>query len=338
MNETGWEFQMDRATWRGEVQRPDGTENILTATVWHVSDREELLDEIRRAEHPGWTTPGAELFRPGLHLRLECNGDLAMLMDMNLRPEMNLDEFTRTVPAREYVTGTLEQLMPGEFNQPGPAPGSAVILHEGDVVSYADMGGWPMTPGLDRFMEAVRLLENEVGGDSPGPPPGERELLDLRAMREMVTTDVFEKMAASALKERAGSAASPIGVAQILGWMGDTGLSIGLVASLNWNQDGLNMSQISMSRLLRDPDWMGMSRVLPRLRGTNAVLMESRDLPGRPGMVLATTDDLDDLDDTDGNTAEPLHGEVVRLRGLLEWHGVRSSVWIPSAENPEPRG
>ena len=341
--ETGWEIRKDAAVWEGDVRR-EGEAARLAARVWHVEDPAALLEETGMdPERPeGWRASGADCFQPGLHLRLECNGQLVLVLDMNLKQGITLEEFARTVPAEEYVTGKLEQTLPGEFNRPGPAPGTAQIIREGSEVSYQEMTGWPMTPSWERVETALAELRDEIQDGKltlPGPQghEGSRLERDVQSLWEMMNTDLYVVTAAGALKERAGAAASPAVVSQILGWTADTPRSMGLVVTLHLQEEGLRMTQFVMTRILRDPDWMGMCHVLPMLCGLNTAVMESRELPGRPGLVVATNEDLDEMDRL-GLQDETPPGEATLLRRLLLEHGALGFQWIPSSENPEPRG
>lgn len=313
--------------------RRGGAAARLAARVWRVMDPAALLREIGEdGERPdGWTASGAERFREGLHLRLECDGALVLVMDMNLRRGITMEEFARTVPAREYVTGVLEQALPGEFDRPGPGPGSALVIQDAGPEGRIDMSEWPMTPGPERMQRAERALEEEAeaGPNGPGPAPVE----DVEAMREILMTGLFERAASSALNERSAAAASPLGVAQILGWQADTPGTIGIVLARQHDQEGMRMFQISISRLLRSPDWMGVCTLLSLVRDTSAIVMESRELPGRPGMVVLTTAGADPPEDDRPVLPD---GEAGLLRDLLRWHGVRDCIWMPSTERPGP--
>ena len=82
-------------------------------------------------------------------------------------------------------------------------------------------------------------------------------------------------------------------------------------------------------RLQRHPRWTGFCTALPYVKGTTALVFESKILTGLPGVVAAYSLDYS-TKELKQQLAEPFpEGPPTDLMKLLEWHGALNCLWVP---------
>ena len=85
-------------------------------------------------------------------------------------------------------------------------------------------------------------------------------------------------------------------------------------------------------KLARHPDWMGLSILLPYLRGHHVHTWESRKHPVSPRTMIAIPDVM-----MPGQVFQPLpapEGGLQVLAGIAAWHGAASFHWFPAEHRP----
>ena len=275
----------ETALWTGWLAGPEGQEHRITAQMrWENSPEEMgegLPEKLTRVDEQG----GRE-FQPGLYLTVLVDGEHMMSLEM---PEtrMTLREFAEANNARDYVTWMLEMTLPGYFRRTGAPPTGAMIFRDNAISPNEMMDEWPRTPTRERFEAAISALRIEAQDLGLIIPGNSQVTRDMENLEEMLETEEFEKAGLEEIQEKLGGAVDPMFVATMIGKEADTPTTIGLTLACRNPQDH-QMSYYGVSRVSRNPDWMGMSRALPELRDTRVDVMESKERPGRPGLIIAT--------------------------------------------------
>ena len=195
------------------------------------------------------------------------------------------------------------------------------------VQNEREMVGWPGTLPPKRMRIMIQAME--TGRD----PQGEQILLDMEmlikandclgfsakipdGMYDPIPAALDSKTESFIHLERMTVAAQEQ----------DTAFTIGGIMSRS-NPDE-HSEQRLLFKLLRDPEWIGFNKVLPMLKGLNATISESREMPGRPGLVSAepTQDRF-----PPGTEKEFPDGEAELLAQVLRWHGLREVRWRPQS-------
>ena len=169
-------------------------------------------------------------------------------------------------------------------------------------------------------------------------PQGEHILVDLAMLINAqdclnISTQIpneIKTATAAGLSRKAGSQLN-LETLMTTAWMQDTISTIGGIISTS-SHNGRTEQHI-LFKLMRDPDWIGFNRILPSLRGMNAIMSESRKMPGRPGIISA--EPKEKRLPTGTTTAFPA-GEAELLAKVLRWHRVTDVRWRPQNAETEP--
>ena len=246
-----------------------------------------------------------------------------------------------------------EQAPPGRAGQEGQEDATV-------IVSEREMEGWPGTPGQMRIERARDAREAGRGDWIFEPEAGrgrDQAILDIERLRETGMNMEFQDWAKRAFTRAmaASPAAGPLPAMREIAGEAAGEATIGL-AAMN-ERDG--RTSCSFGQLSRDPEWMGLNPALPSARGLEALVIESEDEPGRPGLVMAAPLGTLGTLGTPGTlgSAGPgagfgagfgaglciglsqdfPPGEATVLRDILLWHGARTS-WKSRAQAGEQAG
>ena len=210
-------------------------------------------------------------------------------------------------------------------NTPKRRPQPAGQKMQLPVQENREMIGWPGTMPPSRMRTMIEAIE--TGRD----PQGEQILTDLGML---VQAQNCLKFSAEIPEETQAPIPSTLGRKEqsllnlkrltIAAWTQDTVSTIGGVMSII-SIDG-NSEYRTVFKLLRDPEWIGFNRMLPLLKGLNATISESREMPSRPGIVSAEPAEDGFPPGTNSDFPE---GEAELLAIVLKWHQVREVRWRP---------
>ena len=194
------------------------------------------------------------------------------------------------------------------------------------VGDYDEMAGWPGTISPSRLRRALAAIRDRVTQDELDPETN----ADVTGMVHAHAANMF-----SSLREEdddpPGTGTEAQGqetalqswertVARARGL--DTPYSIGGV--IVWKRGDREDSAVF--QLLRNPQWMGLNRILPEMAGMKITMFDSRTLPGRPGIVVAESS-WDSWQRSSRKNAVP-EGEAAFLRDILSWHGGSEFNWV----------
>lgn len=343
----GWEIHEDTATWTRSEIMWDGQRHTAVITVRYEAEpermRERVLREIEDA-NPGRERKESERrpAEPGMYAALAMNGRTYVVMRLpdGGPSSRDIEAFAAGNPAAEFAPEWIRQAM----SSAQPAPGGD-RQDAGSARSREDIEGWPHAPSRGRLERAGKTAGAETLKRWPDDwleaigrfrAKGGREELDAAEFLELDGTAAYEAMAARELsRPGANLVQEGIRLAALI-QAGCTETSIAL--SVERTGEGRAPSH-SISRLPRDPDWMGRCRLLAEVRGRNAVIIEANGLPGRPGSV--TVSGSMDLENFDGTGFDPralgigfpAGTENRVLREILKWHGAADWIWVPQEKN-----
>lgn len=199
------------------------------------------------------------------------------------------------------------------------------------VQDYRDMLGWPGTLPKDRMETLLTALETRRD------PQGDQIIEDLEMLIKAQQSIQYSAQIPPELTTPPqigldGPALSFYELERMTtaAWMQDTVSSIGGLISTAVN--GGSQEQRIMFKLLRHPHWIGFNTVLPFLDGLNAVVSESREMPGRPGIVTAEPSQ-DGF--PPGTLADFPDGEAKMLAEVLAFHRPAAVRWSPQSAEAE---
>lgn len=188
-----------------------------------------------------------------------------------------------------------------------------------------EMLGWPGTPGMNRLMRAVFMLQD--GEDHP----------DARIMAGIQRTMAFRDEALEGYRvrdeeRRTGPNPDPQGQIALMaqaaleGSDGDfIGMCIANDAILNESQAG--MMAVAFTRIPRDQDWMGMEPAWPDCRDQGMHIFGIRDSNGRDRPCLAMS--LPRKVGPEGKSTPVIPtGEAAGLSLIALWHGADITAWV----------
>ena len=221
---------------------------------------------------------------------------------------------------------------PRKRKQPGKGPGGYRLPKSPGrrpltVRGPQDMIGWPGTLPEDRMRVMAEALE--TGRD----PQGEQILLDLEmllkaqdCMRFSAEPVPATRVAIPNALDREAESFLNLHDLTEAAWMQDTVDTIGGVMTKLAN--GGRSEERIVFKLLRHTEWMGHNQMLPMIRGNNATILESREMPGHPGIVFVepTVDGF-----SAGAISRIPDGAATELAKILRWHGVKAVRWQPQS-------
>ena len=175
--------------------------------------------------------------------------------------------------------------------------------------SIQEMTGWPGTPSYQRILRAERLIEemdgemmdgetiviiqmvpDPVGNDQAGPGeelPGDLQAkLDARTLCEFREIEEFKQWAYEEAQEILG--AGEENVLQKLTTIAARGSGprfLGMAMAMP-PQPGEDRFTYTFTKLLRDPNWVGMDNTWQLCEGLNIHMLGGRNWQGRPAVVL----------------------------------------------------
>ena len=106
----------------------------------------------------------------------------------------------------------------------------------------------------------------------------------------------------------------------------DTPNSTGAILNI-----GSSPSEVSIiiGKILRHPQWVGASNILPLVKGLNAMIIESAKRRGLPGVTYLAPGWV--KHQVNGALELP-PGEATTLREVFQWHGVKECRWVTAAQ------
>ena len=201
------------------------------------------------------------------------------------------------------------------------------------------MTGWPGTlpiPRMNQLVELMKLLAAEQPVE--WQYLGQELVDDLNACIRSEGASYYGNRATIEIASNAGSnqgSETPGMMEQLLlsAYQADTETAIGGVMDLG--QEGTPTkggdNHTGIFQVLRDPLWMGASRIYPSLRGHHTIIVESDRRPERPGIIM-TFRDQDNIPKVQDEPIPP--GEAELLEYILRWHGAASCRWVIPEELP----
>ena len=202
---------------------------------------------------------------------------------------------------------------------------------------------WPHTPSIDRFLIAKEEVERMMKAGIPlgiqlEPEHGtDLKMSDAWCYTEEASRHSYRKKAlltfSAMLEEFASGGIEYVG--KHIAGVQDTKMTLG-IGVIGPDPTGEHTHVSSFSRLSRDPDWMGLDGILPKVRGLVALVYESEWEPLLPGWVLVLSEDI-----LRGSTYPTQHtfpdGQATWLKEVLEFHGA-TPYWVPDSAPGETFG
>ena len=195
------------------------------------------------------------------------------------------------------------------------------------------MAGWPGTPGRARMEQAIRTMrENRrevLGKILPWDEPGELSQIH-RDVRMMLAygkirdfhTDSHEELERLIAAEQVNGERDILKVIEEEPDQRFIPLLIDLGNPPAEPEPGHDYGLI-MTRLFRDPEWVGMNEILPYCRGL-VVNVVSRDRePGEPRLIIAAMPGEFGQDGDD----EPPPGIGPVIQDVMKWHEAIKCEW-----------
>ena len=198
---------------------------------------------------------------------------------------------------------------------------------------FANSEGWLGTPPAHRTRRAWQLLtETAQATDPPGPewsPPDDmlpQESEDLKWLVRTITADQYGQRNLSHMAEHNPPANDNEALRRIteMAYLADTEHTIGVILEMNNPGDRNPLSQMVLAQIVRHPDWIGTSPMLPLVRDLHATIVESKANPSLPGVVLVNNHP--DPHQTHRHQEVP-PGDAAHLAAVLKWHGAASCKW-----------
>ena len=201
-------------------------------------------------------------------------------------------------------------------------------MNEEDLTAE-QTAGWPATPGPRRLERAHAFLKGE---SAPAGEDALRAMADSDTLSALLETRVHRRRAGERFvqlqrQDPEDSARYMVALANGIADEEFVGMAL---CSRRGQEKPYPPGRMgyTFTRLCRDPDWMGLDPTLPHCRGLIALIFESPLRPGTPDVVLAMPPELKPRNTSEGR---PLPGgQAVRLAGILSWHGVLETHWIPT--------
>ena len=197
---------------------------------------------------------------------------------------------------------------------------------EPPVRSYREMAGWPATMPPRRLLKALEAVERRTQPDQLDPET-RQDLLGLAMSQEV---NCFPSQDLGPDPPEDGTSAQRYFSSMeywerlvTLANTQDTHHSIG--GLLVWK--GEETERRAVFKLLRNPEWMGLNRMLPFMKDMKAMIFESGKAQGRPGLILAQSR-WDEEDELRGMEVPP--GAPREIQRVLEWHGAAACWWHPA--------
>lgn len=179
------------------------------------------------------------------------------------------------------------------------------------VRDYTEMAGWPGTipPGrLRAVMDAIMART----------PPDRLKQQTREDMIQLVQSHEANMVSSQPLPGNGGGSREEL---VEIARSHDTELTIGGI--ILWK--GERSDERSIFRLMRDPEWMGLNRILPLMEGMSVMILESRALPRCPGLVLVQTE-WDEAERAGGRDVP--EGPPEQAARVIRWHGAREVRWV----------
>ena len=211
------------------------------------------------------------------------------------------------------------------------------------IVTSDESERWPHTPSTDRFLNAREEVKRMRKAGIPlgiqlEPEYGtEIKMSDAWCYLEEVVRHDYRKEALLTFRAMTEEVAAGglIYVLQHIVGAQNTRMTLG-IAVIGPDPTGEHTHLTSFSRLSRDPDWMGLDGILPKVRGLVAVVYESEWDPQLPGWVAVLSEDI-----LRGNTYPTHHtfpgGQATWVKEVLEFHGA-TTYWVPDTVPVEAIG
>ena len=196
------------------------------------------------------------------------------------------------------------------------------------VEDYTEMIGWPATPPEDRLRKALSFVMDTTEPKRPQQPEHtDQDVLGLLWCHRanMVSSE-------SARKENKAGTSAQRHISSLRMWTematkawgleSEQGFG-GIITLAQKSEKNKGTQDSIIFQLLRHPEWMGLNRTLPLMKGLNVVIMESQKMAGRPGMILAGPDPLPGYAGTENLPP----GETTLLGEVLRWHAADQILW-----------
>ena len=313
-----WQMGEETATYLQLVKDPKGTTKkriLLSARKGEIPARE--------VEQMGQRTEPPEEMLRCICIRMILNGEPVAEIMVEIEEgeeEESLEKFARENDP-ETIIEDIEQLLEGTESET-----PAAMLNQ-KTAEMEDMRAWPNTPSPERYIRARRTLQRQIHGGEKSQGPGENP--DMEQVASIAETTIFGEWAIMQMAD--------LGVKEwhwdyrtmeTFAWAGDTWETIGMAVNID-AEENTSQKAMGVTRLQRDPEWIGFNPILGELKGAQAMVLESETAPGKPGIVMASINGHPEAPELEGATREFPPGEASILKKLMEWHGVKQCLWIP---------
>ena len=198
-------------------------------------------------------------------------------------------------------------------------------------MQHAMFTSWPNTPGPARLIRLADHLHLHQEDDPPEGLDSYIERLEALNFRRRAHTDWRHQDTSTFQKALEALTANAL--------QGDTSNTIGL-AILSQANPLLRLipwarprNRCTISRLPRDPQWMGFDPTLTLVSGLTALVFEGQQ-PHRPSFVLVIPPGMARRHPQDPRDPFP-EGQAQTLADLLRWHQANPQ-WVPLPQNQRP--
>ena len=184
-----------------------------------------------------------------------------------------------------------------------------------------DMGKWPGSPGAGRLFRAREIIEGRGQAWQGGGEEAQRDArMLLRAMEAMEFTQLGTARVLELQRaEQVNRSRDLVAVAM----EGTSEDFVGMIIQPEGDGDG--PIPFIITKLQRDPEWVGVNPSLEFCRGLEVHIFVTQDDPGAVAMVAAAPDWEQGTGTTWENPGEDLEATI---RDVVMWHGATLCVRI----------
>ena len=328
MRINGWQMGEETATYLQLAKDPKGKTKkriLLSARKGEIPARE--VEQMVR-----WTEPPEEMKEDMLRcicIRMILDGAPVAEITVEIeegQEEESLENFARENDP-ETIIEDIERLLGKPGRKPEPGDETPVATLNWKTAEMEDMGEWPNTPSSERYIRAKRTLQRQMHGGGKSQGPGENP--DMEQVASIAETTMFGEWAIMQMADlRVKEWHQDYRTMETFARVGDTRETIGMGINID-AEENTPEKAMGLTRLQRDPEWMGLNPILRELKDCQAMVLESQTEPGKPGIVMASINGHPEAPELEGATGEFPPGEASILKKLMEWHGVSQCLWIP---------
>ena len=213
------------------------------------------------------------------------------------------------------------------------------MTHE-ETPEIQEMTSWPGTPSYERLMEANRILEENSGlpiaviraGEKT---PGEIETIlrsvnDAEILLELDQVESFKQWAYEEAQETFIEDQNVIEQLAQIAMHGTCERFLGTAIAIP-PQPGESRHAYTFTKILRDPEWIGLDNTWQLCRGLNIHLFSGKNWQGRPALMLILPTNWK-VQETRKSAIQDSISQTVKQ--VAAWHGALQTLMYTYPRSP----